>query len=73
MNLTSNESFVCRLVHRGSTDDLLLLQISRDLNLSHNTLYLLIPRLCCFIVLKRDLFVYRDDSLKVIEVYRGLL
>ena len=40
--------FVCCLVHRGSTDDLLLLQISsgvvwqtRDLHLSRNTLYLL--------------------------------
>ena len=58
-----------RLFHRGSTDDLLL-QISsgvvcqtRDLHLSRNTLYLLSPRLCFFIVLKRDLFVYRDDSL----------
>ena len=63
-------SFGCCLVHRGSTDDLLLLQISscvvwqtRDLHLSRNTLYLLSPRLCFFIVLKRDLFVYRDDSL----------
>ena len=34
-----------------------------DLNLSCNTLYLLSPRLCFFIVLKRDLFVYHDDSL----------
>ena len=49
---------------------LLLLQIScgvvwqtRDLHLSRNTLYLLSPCLCFFIVLKRDLFVYRDDSL----------
>ena len=25
--------------------------------------YLLTPRLCFFIVLKRDLFVYRNDSL----------
>ena len=47
----------------------LLLQISsgvvwqsRDLHLSHNTLYLLSPRLCFFIVLNRYLFVYRDDS-----------
>ena len=54
----------------ASTDDILLLQISsgvvwlsRDLKLSHNTLYLLSPRLCFFILLKRDLFVYRDDSL----------
>ena len=62
-------AFVCCLVHRGSTDDLLLLKISsgvvwqtRDLDLSHNTLYLLSPLLCFFVVLKRDLFVYRDDS-----------
>ena len=55
----------------GSTDDLLLLQISsgvvwqtRDLHMSRNTLYLLSPRLCFFIVLKRNLFVYSDDSLK---------
>ena len=34
----------------------------RDLHLSLNTLYLLSPRLCFFIVFKRDLFVYRDDS-----------
>ena len=60
----------CCLIQWGSTGDLLLLQISsgvvwqtRDLHLSHNTLYLLSPRLCFFIVLKRDLFVYRDDSL----------
>ena len=51
-------------------DDLLLLQIfsgvvwqTRDLHLSHNTLCQLSPRLCFFIVLKRDLFIYRDDSL----------
>ena len=50
---------------------LLLLQISsgviwqtRDVQLSRNTLYLLSPRLCFIIVLKRDLFVFRDDSLK---------
>ena len=56
----------------GSTDDLLLLKISsgvvrqtRDLHLSRNTLYLLSPRLCFFIVLKRDLFVYRDDLLTI--------
>ena len=36
---------------------------SRDLQLSRKTLYLLSPRLCFFIVIKRDLFVYRDDSL----------
>ena len=52
----------------NSTNDIFL-QISsgvvwqtRNLHLSHNTLYLLSPRLCFFIVLKRDLFVYRDDS-----------
>ena len=62
--------FVCCLVHRGSTDDLLLLQISscvvwqtREIHLSRNMLYLLSPRLCFFIVSKRDLFVYRDVSL----------
>ena len=54
----------------GSTDDLLLLQNpsgivwqTRALHLSHNTLYLLIPRLCFFMVLNRDLFVYGADSL----------
>ena len=36
---------------------------SMYLQLSHNTLYLLSSRLCFFIVLNRDLFVYRDDSL----------
>ena len=48
-----------------SPDDLLLLQISScvDLHLSRNTLNLLRPRLCFLIVLKRDLFVYLDDSL----------
>ena len=55
----------------GSTDDLLFLHISsgvvwqtRDLHLSHNTLYLLSPGLCFFIVLKHVLFVYRDDELE---------
>ena len=45
-------SFVCCLVHRGSTDDLLLIPISsgavwqsRNLHLSRNTLYLVSPRL----------------------------
>ena len=62
---------MCCLVHRGTTGELLLIQDSngevwqsRDLQLFHNTLYLLSPRLCFFIVIKRDLFVYRDDSLK---------
>ena len=103
-----HELILIVLVHRGLTDELLLLQIfsgvvgqtrdlhlsrntlylltvvgqtrdlhlsrntlyllnvvgqTRDLHLSRNTLYLLNPRLCFFIVLKRDLFVYRDDSL----------
>ena len=64
------ELYVCCSVHRGSTDDLLLLQVSsgvvrqtRDLHLSYNTLYLLGPRLDFFIVFGRDLCVYRNDSL----------
>ena len=63
-------SFLCCLDQRNSTDCLLLLQISsgvvwqsRDLQLSCTTLYLLSPRLCFSIVLERDLFFYRDDSL----------
>ena len=36
---------------------------SRDLQLSRNTLYLLSPHLCFYIVLKCDLFVYRDNIL----------
>ena len=69
----ADDCMLCRnltIVVEGPTDDLLLLQLSsgvvlqtRDLHLSHNTLYLSNPRLCFFIVLKRDLFVYRDDSL----------
>ena len=62
-------SFVCCLVHRGSTDDLLLLQNSSgvvwqssELQLSRNSLYLLNP-LLYFSVLKRDLFVNCDDPL----------
>ena len=61
---------VCCFVHRVSTDDLLLLQIpvvvwqTGDLHLSRNTMYLLSPRFCFFIVLKRDLFVYLDNLLK---------
>ena len=65
-------SFVCYLVHRDTTDDLLLHQISsgvvcqsRDLHLSRNTLWLLSNRHCFLTVLKRDLFVYRDDSLTI--------
>ena len=62
-------------MYRGSINDLLLLKIfsgvvwqTRDLHLSHNTLYLLSPRLCFFIELKRDVFVYRDDSLMSVIV-----
>ena len=62
------ELFVCCLVHWGSTDDLLL-QISsgvagqtRDLHLSCNSLNLLSPRLCFFIVMS-DLCVYCNNSL----------
>ena len=62
--------FVCCFVHRGSTNDLLLLQTSsvvvwrsRDLQLSRNTLYLLSPRHCFFHSMNRDLYVYRDASL----------
>ena len=68
--LVGTEAIVCCLVHRVSTDDLLLLQITsgvvwhtRDLHLLHNALYLLNPGICFFIVLKRDLFDYRDDSM----------
>ena len=61
-------SFVCCLVHRGSTDAVLLVQISSGVvwqssELSRNALYLLSPRLCFLIVFKRDSFGYRDDSL----------
>ena len=62
--------FVCCLVDRGSTDYLLLLQISsgfvwqtRDLHLSCNTLYPLSHRLRFFIVTKLDLCFDREDSL----------
>ena len=36
---------------------------TRYLHLSQDTLYLMSPRICFFILLKRDLFVYRDDLL----------
>ena len=64
----NRSSFVCCLVHQGSTDDLLLLRISscvgwqtRDLHLSHNTLYRW-SFSCFFIVSNHDLFVYHDPS-----------
>ena len=54
-------SFVCCLVHRRSTDDLLLLQISSgvvwqssDLQLSRNKLF----RRCFFVELNGDIYVY---------------
>ena len=58
------------LVLPGSTDDIIMLQIpsgvvwqTMDLHLPCNMLYIFSPRLCFFIVFKRGLFVYRDDSL----------
>ena len=58
----------------------LLLQISigvvwqtRDLHLSRNTLYLLSPPLCLFIVLICDLIVNRDDSLTSCEPNNQLI
>ena len=36
---------------------------TRNIHLSRDTLYLLSPRLCFFIVLKSSLFFYCDDSL----------
>ena len=39
------------------------LPVSRDLELSHNMLYLLSPRLCFSMLLKCYSFVYNDDSL----------
>ena len=57
------------LFHRGSTDDLLLLQISscvvwqtRDFHSVTQHVVSVESCLCFFIVLKHDLFVYRDDS-----------
>ena len=38
-------------------------EFARAIQLSRNTLYLLSPRLCFFIELKRDLFVYRAEVL----------
>ena len=37
--------------------------------MSHDTLYMLCPRLCFFIVLNRYLFVYPDYSLKSYSVH----
>ena len=70
IQLIGPELFVCCLVHRGSTDDLLLLKkfqwrclADHGLHLSRNTWYLLSPRMCDFIVLIFDLIDNRDDSL----------
>ena len=66
-------SFVCYLVHRGSTDDYLLqisrsvVQQSRDFQLSRNTLYILSPRLCCYIVLTRR--IKSLDPLKAKKIF----
>ena len=69
------ELFRLFLIYQGLTGGLPLGQISsgvvwqsRDLHLSRNTLYLSGPRLCFFIVFKRDLFVYRDYSLISLRV-----
>ena len=67
----NRSSFVCCLVHRSSTGDLLLPQISsgvvwqsKDIQLSRNTLYLLFPRRLCFsIVVNCDFNINRDGSL----------
>ena len=60
------------VVHRNSTDDLLLLQISsgvvkqtKDLQLSHSILHMLSPRICFIIVVNHDLFVNRDELLTI--------
>ena len=47
-------------INRGSTDDLLLLQIFSGIVWQTRDLILLSPRL-----IKRDLFVYRNDSLTI--------
>ena len=60
---------MCCLVHRDSTYDLLLLQISScvvwqsNRQLSRNMLYLSSRHLCFFKILNHYLFVKRDDSL----------
>ena len=68
-------SFVRCLVHRSSTDDLLLLQIlsgvvwqPRGHHRSRSMLCLLGPRLCFFVVLGRDLFVSRGFLLMRLRV-----
>ena len=66
------------MVHKVSVDDTLLHISSgvawqlRGFTLSCNTLYLLSPRLFFFTVLKRDFFIYRDDSLTSKRVIIGL-
>ena len=65
-------SFVCCLVHRGSTDDYLLqisrsiVRQSRDFQLSRNTLYILSHRLCCYIVLARIISL---DPLRATKIF----
>ena len=60
--LGPGRAFVCCLIHRGSTDDLLLLQLfgRPEISICHTTRCIC---LCFFIVLKPDSFVYLDDSL----------
>ena len=49
----------CSLLYRGSTDDLLWMQISSDLVWQFCQ-----ATRCFFTVLNRDLFVFNEDSLK---------
>ena len=66
----ASEYFVCCLTYWGSSDDLLLHPISsfviwhtKDLHLSHDTLYLWFSSFLIHSI-KPDLFIiYRDDSL----------
>ena len=66
INPITVDNFAALFNYRRSIDDLLLLVLfgSPGISNCHATrLYLLSPRFCFFTVLKRDLFVYRDDSL----------
>ena len=61
----SPTSLLIMLMDRGKIPSFPLLRISSGvfLQLSRNTLYLLSPRLCFFILLNRDLFVNCGESL----------
>ena len=63
-------AFVCCLVHRGSTNDLLLLQIFigvvwQTMQVSSSVQHFVSFEFSSLLLhsIKRDLFVYRDDSL----------